>query len=102
MCAAAPPGRPGGDSQIISGPGPDGFFGPNAAGTTDDDLVRVGGAAHVAATVDEPQGAVTTEVGGEVLDRAVSTDPAQTFDAERPGAGSCLLPVLIRGLAAAD
>jgi 5'-nucleotidase len=43
----------GGDSQIISGPGPDGIYGPNPAlaNKVDDDFVTVGGAAHVAATV---------------------------------------------------
>jgi 5'-nucleotidase len=51
----------GGDSQIITGPGPDGFYGPNAAGVTDDHFLRVGGSAHIAATVDRLQSAFDGE-----------------------------------------
>jgi 5'-nucleotidase len=51
----------GGDSQIITGPGDDGIYGPNAAGVTDDKFLLVGGSAHIAATVDRLQAAFAGE-----------------------------------------
>jgi 5'-nucleotidase len=56
----------GADGQIITGPGPDGIFGPNPAleNRVDDDFIRVGGAAHVASTVDTLQASFTQQTGG--------------------------------------
>ena len=51
----------GGDSQITTGPGKDGVYGPNASGVTDDDFLRVGGSAHIAATVERLQAAFDGE-----------------------------------------
>jgi 5'-nucleotidase len=55
------------DSQLITGPGPDGVYGPNPApsGPVDDEFLLVGGAAHVTATVDALQASFTETTGGK-------------------------------------
>ena len=45
----------GGDSQLVTAPGPDGVFGENELGESDDVVVEVGGSANVAATVQRLQ-----------------------------------------------
>jgi len=54
----------GGDSQLVTAPGPDGVFGPDASGVSDDVVTEVGGSANVAATVQRLQGAFRQEFGG--------------------------------------
>ena len=45
----------GGDSQLVTAPGPDGVFGENELGESDDVVTEVGGSANVAATVQRVQ-----------------------------------------------
>ncbi|SEO90644.1 bifunctional metallophosphatase/5'-nucleotidase [Trujillonella endophytica] len=45
----------GGDSELVTAPGPDGVFGEDAAGVSDDVVTEVGGSAAVAATVQRLQ-----------------------------------------------
>jgi 5'-nucleotidase len=52
----------GGDSQIITGPGPDGRYG-TVDGKVDDTYLTVGGSAHVAATVKRLQSSFTQQSG---------------------------------------
>ena len=55
----------GGDSQIITGPGDDGMYGTNPTTKKNDDkYLTVGGAAHVAATVDRLQSSFATATKG--------------------------------------
>jgi 5'-nucleotidase len=54
----------GGDSQLVTAPGPDGVFGPDAAGVTDDVVTEVGGSANVASTVQRLQADFRREAGG--------------------------------------
>ncbi len=53
----------GGDSQLVTAPGPDGVFGPGASGTSDDVVAEVGGSANVAATVQRLQAAFREQSG---------------------------------------
>lgn len=53
----------GGDSELVTAPGPDGVFGPDASGASDDVVTEVGGAANVAATVQRVQSAFQQEAG---------------------------------------
>jgi 5'-nucleotidase len=56
----------GADSQIITGPGDDGVYGPNPerGNKNDDKFLTVGGSAHVAATVHRLKGSFAEETGG--------------------------------------
>jgi 5'-nucleotidase len=54
----------GGDSQLVTAPGPDGVFGPDEQGVSDDVVTEVGGSANVAATVQRLQTAYREEAGG--------------------------------------
>ncbi len=54
----------GGDSELITDPGPDGIWGPDASGVSDDVVTEVGGSANVAATVQRLQAAFRQEFGG--------------------------------------
>jgi 5'-nucleotidase len=55
----------GGDSQLITGPGDDKVYGVNPATKKNDDtFLTVGGAAHVAATVDRVKSSFARETRG--------------------------------------
>ena len=54
----------GGDSELVTDPGPDGVWGPDENGVSDDVVTEVGGSANVAATVQRQQGAFRREAGG--------------------------------------
>jgi 5'-nucleotidase len=54
----------GGDSQLVTAPGPDGVFGENELGESDDVVVEVGGSANVAATVQRLQAEFRKESRG--------------------------------------
>jgi 5'-nucleotidase len=54
----------GNESRLVTGPGPDGVYGKNASGESDDDVSRVGGAANVATTVHERQQNFRAVAGG--------------------------------------
>ena len=54
----------GGDSELVTAPGPDGVFGENELGESDDVITVVGGAANVASTVQRLQTAFRQEAGG--------------------------------------
>jgi 5'-nucleotidase len=54
----------GSDSQLITDPGPDGVYGEDAAGVSDDVVVEVGGAAHVAALVADLEAQFRTSTRG--------------------------------------
>jgi 5'-nucleotidase len=54
----------GGDSELVTDPGPDGVWGPDESGVSDDVVTEVGGSANVAATVQRLQGAFRQEFGG--------------------------------------
>jgi 5'-nucleotidase len=54
----------GGDSELVTSPGPDGVWGPDENGNSDDVVTEVGGSANVAATVQRLQGAFRQEFGG--------------------------------------
>jgi 5'-nucleotidase len=54
----------GGDSQLVTAPGPDGVFGENELGESDDVVVEVGGSANVAATVQRLQSEFRRETRG--------------------------------------
>ncbi|MFW3169419.1 bifunctional metallophosphatase/5'-nucleotidase [Geodermatophilus sp. CPCC 206100] len=55
----------GGDSELVTAPGPDGVYGEDAAGATDDVVTEVGGSAHVAATVQRLEAAFQQEHGAD-------------------------------------
>ena len=54
----------GGDSQLVTAPGPDGVFGENELGESDDVVTEVGGSANVAATVQRVQAEYRRETRG--------------------------------------
>src|SRR4030095_4755613 len=54
----------GGDSELVTAPGPDGVFGENELGVSDDGVTVVGGSANVASTVQRLQSAFRHEAGG--------------------------------------
>ncbi len=54
----------GGDSELVTDPGPDGVWGPDANGVSDDVVTEVGGSANVAATVQRLQAAFRQEFCG--------------------------------------
>jgi 5'-nucleotidase len=54
----------GSDSQLVTAPGPDGVFGENELGESDDVVVEVGGSANVAATVQRLQSEFRRETRG--------------------------------------
>ncbi len=54
----------GGDSELVTAPGPDGVFGENELGESDDVVTEVGGSANVAATVQRVQAQFRQEVRG--------------------------------------
>jgi 5'-nucleotidase len=54
----------GGDSELVTAPGPDGVFGENERGESDDVVTVVGGSANVASTVQRLQTAFRQVVGG--------------------------------------
>jgi 5'-nucleotidase len=54
----------GGDSELLTDPGPDGIWGPDESGVSDDVVTEVGGSANVAATVQRLQAAFRQEFGG--------------------------------------
>lgn len=54
----------GDESRLVVGPGPDGTFGKDAAGRSDDDVTRVGGVMNVATTVQELQRDFRSQAGG--------------------------------------
>jgi 5'-nucleotidase len=53
-----------GDSELVTAPGPDGVFGPDEQGVSDDMVTEVGGSANVAATVQRLREAFHEESGG--------------------------------------
>ena len=54
----------GGDSELVTAPGPDGLFGENELGESDDVVTVVGGSANVASTVQRLQTAFRLDAGG--------------------------------------
>ena len=54
----------GGDSQLVTAPGPDGVFGENELGESDDVVTEVGGSANVATTVQRVQTEYRRETRG--------------------------------------
>jgi 5'-nucleotidase len=62
----------GDDSRLVAGPGPDGVFGKNASGVSDDELTRVGGAANIATIVARLQADFRRRAGGSAASFLVS------------------------------
>jgi 5'-nucleotidase len=62
----------GNESRLVTGPGPDGVYGKNSSGVSDDEVTRVGGAANIATTVKHLQSDFRDLAGGAAASFLVS------------------------------
>ena len=62
----------GNESRLVTGPGPDGVYGKNSSGVSDDEVTRVGGAANIATTVKDLQSDFRDLAGGAAASFLVS------------------------------
>ena len=62
----------GNESRLVTGPGPDGVYGKNSSGVSDDEVTRVGGAANIATTVTKLQSDFRALAGGAAASFLVS------------------------------
>jgi 5'-nucleotidase len=62
----------GNESRLVTGPGPDGVYGKDSSGVSDDEVTRVGGAANLATTVEKLQSDFHRVAGGSAASFLVS------------------------------